>query len=160
MECSAWLARDFLARAEAEGLLDNTVVVVASDHLTMRVSAWEQLIQGERDNTFMLLGPGIPVGRESREASMVDVFPTVLEAMGFTIDWHRAGLGVSLLSGEPTLLEAYSKTEINVRMREETALQERLWEGLAPQPQPVTEEHAQVVETPTDATGERPANVQ
>lgn len=160
VECSAWLARDFLARAEAEGLLDNTVVVVASDHLTMRVSAWEQLIQGERDNTFMLLGPGIPVGRESREASMVDVFPTVLEAMGFTIDWHRAGLGVSLLSGEPTLLEAYSKTEINVRMREETALQERLWEGLAPQPQPVTEEHAQVVETPTDATGERPANVQ
>ncbi len=158
VECSAWLARDFLERAEAEGLLDNTIVVVASDHLTMRVSAWEQLIQGERDNTFILLGPDIPLGRESRLASMVDVFPTVLEAMGFTIDWHRAGLGVSLLSGEPTLLESYSKTEINVRMREETALQERLWEGLAPQPQPPTED--QVVETPTDATGERPASVQ
>lgn len=128
----------------------------------MRVSAWEQLIQGERDNTFMLLGPGIPVGRESREASMVDVFPTILEAMGFTIDWHRAGLGVSLLSDEPTLLEEYSKTEINARMREERALQERLWNGLAPEPQPAPEQEKQeqVVETPVDSTGEEPAAVQ
>ena len=162
VECSAWLARDFIERAEAEGLLDNTTVIVASDHLTMRVSVWEQLIQGERDNTFILLGPGIPTGRQSREASMVDVFPTILEAMGFTIDWHRAGLGVSLLSREPTLLEEHGMTEIHARMREETALQERLWQGLAPQlqPAPEQEEQEQIVETPKDATGERPANVQ
>ncbi|MCE8004780.1 sulfatase-like hydrolase/transferase [Billgrantia ethanolica] len=163
VECSAWLAREFLERADAEGLLDNTIVVVASDHLTMRVSAWEQLIQGERDNTFMLLGPGIPVGRESREASMVDVFPTVLEAMGFTIDWHRAGLGVSLLSGEPTLLEEHGKQYVNDRMREEIALQERLWEGLAPPRQETEEEDTpqeQIVEAPDDTTGERPADVQ
>lgn len=162
VECSAWLARDFLERADAEGLLDNTIVVIASDHLTMRVSAWEQLIQGERDNTFMLLGPGIPVGRESREASMVDVFPTVLEAMGFTIDWHRAGLGVSLLSDEPTLLEEHGKQYVNDRMREEIALQERLWEGLAPPRQENEEEtpQEQVVEAPDDTTGERPADVQ
>ncbi|EWH02804.1 hypothetical protein Q427_06555 [Halomonas sp. BC04] len=101
VECIAWLARDLLERLESEALLENTLVVLVSDHLTMRVSAWEQLIQSERDNTFMLLGPGIPVSRQAREASMVDVFPTLLEAMGFTIDWHRAGLGVSLLSDEP-----------------------------------------------------------
>ncbi|NIC05458.1 LTA synthase family protein, partial [Billgrantia bachuensis] len=162
VECSAWLARDFLAQAEAEGLLDNTVVIVASDHLTMRVSAWEQLIEGERDNTFILLGPGIPQGRQRREASMVDVFPTILEAMGFTIDWHRAGLGVSLLSDEPTLLEEHGEEFFNARMREEIALQERLWEGLAPPSQELEPEEPQeqVVETPEDATGEEPAAVQ
>ncbi|MBA2777886.1 sulfatase-like hydrolase/transferase [Billgrantia kenyensis] len=164
VECSAWLARDFLERADAEGLLDNTVVIIASDHLTMRVSEWEQLIQGERDNTFMLLGPGIPVDRQTREASMVDVFPTILEAMGFTIDWHRAGLGVSLLSDEPTLIEEHSMTAINARMREERALQERLWDGLAPEPQTAPEEEQekqdQVLENPVDATGEEPATVQ
>lgn len=158
VECSAWLVRNFLQQAEAEGLLDNTVVVIASDHLTMRVSVWEQLIEGERDNTFILLGPGLPTGRISREASMLDVFPTLLEALGFTIDWHRAGLGVSLLSEEPTLLEEYGMEAINTRMREEIALQERLWEGLAPvqqEPAPVT--HEQVVETPEDAIWEHPA---
>ena len=158
VECSAWLAREFLQRAEAEGLLDNTVIVVASDHLTMRVSVWEQLIEGERDNTFILLGPGLPTGRISREASMLDVFPTILEALGFTIDWHRAGLGVSLLSEEPTLLEEYGMEAINTRMREEIALQERLWEGLAPvQQEPAPANHEQVVETPEDAIWEHPA---
>ncbi|QTP57244.1 sulfatase-like hydrolase/transferase [Billgrantia antri] len=162
VECSTWLARDFLARAEAEGLLDDTLVVIASDHLTMRVSAWEQLIEGERDNTFILLGPGIPQGRQRREASMVDAFPTILEAMGFTIDWHRAGLGVSLLSDEPTLLEEHDAEFFNARMREEIVLQERLWEGLAPPSQAPEEEviQEQVVETPEDATGEEPAQVQ
>ena len=153
IECSAWLARDFLQRAEAEGLLDNTVVVIASDHLTMRVSVWEQLIQGERDNTFMLLGPGLPNGRIRREASMVDLFPTILEAMGFTIDWHRAGLGVSLLADEPTLVEEHGIESFNTRMREEIALQERLWEGLAPphQEAPAEESQEQIVEAPEDA---------
>ena len=158
VECSAWLLKNFLQQAEAEGLLDNTVIVVASDHLTMRVSVWEQLIEGERDNTFILLGPGLPTGRISREASMLDVFPTILEALGFTIDWHRAGLGVSLLSEEPTLLEEYGMEAINARMREEIALQERLWEGLAPvQQEPAPASHEQVVETPEDAILEHPA---
>ncbi|AMD00154.1 phosphoglycerol transferase I [Halomonas chromatireducens] len=161
VECSAWLARDLLERLDSEGLLENTLVVIASDHLTMRVSAWEQLIQSKRDNTFMLLGPGIPVDRQTREASMVDVFPTILEAMGFTIDWHRAGLGVSLLSDEPTLIEEHSMEFVNARMREENALQQRLWEGLAPQREETeAAPQEQVVETPEDATGEEPASVQ
>ncbi|MCE9662157.1 sulfatase-like hydrolase/transferase [Halomonas sp. M5N1S17] len=161
VECSAWLARDLLERLDSEALLDNTLVVIASDHLTMRVSAWEQLIQSERDNTFMLLGPGIPVGRQAREASMVDVFPTILDAMGFTIDWHRAGLGVSLLSNEPTLIEEHGMEFVNTRLREENALQQRLWEGLAPQrEEPEATPQEQVVETPEDATGEVPASVQ
>ncbi|PMR74685.1 sulfatase-like hydrolase/transferase [Billgrantia endophytica] len=157
VECSAWLARRLVERLEREGLLDNTLVVLASDHLTMRVSAWEELIHGERDNTFILLGPDIPVGRISRKAAMIDVFPTILEALGFTIDWHRAGLGVSLLSGEPTLAEEHGEDVINARMREETALQQRLWEGLTPQQQESqAEPQEQVLETPKDAIMERP----
>ena len=161
VECIAWLARDLLERLESEALLENTLVVLVSDHLTMRVSAWEQLIQSERDNTFMLLGPDIPIGRQTREASMVDVFPTLLEAMGFTIDWHRAGLGVSLLSDEPTLIEEHGMEFVNARMREENALQQRLWEGLAPQrEQPEAAPQEQVLETPEDGTGEEPASHQ
>ncbi|MGM0701821.1 MAG: sulfatase-like hydrolase/transferase [Pseudomonadota bacterium] len=160
VECSTWLARKLIERLETEGLLNNTLVVIASDHLTMRVSAWESLIESERENTFMLLGPYVPAERRHRSSSMMDVFPTVLEAMGFTIDWHRAGLGVSLLSNEPTLVEEHGLETLNARMRGETALQERLWEGLAPQRQenlPETPQE-QVVETPED-TADEPAPV-
>jgi phosphoglycerol transferase len=161
VECSAWLARDLVERLEAEGLLDNTLVVIVSDHLTMRVSVWDELIRGERDNTFILLGNDVPRGRVRRPSSTLDVFPTILEAMDFEIEDHRAGLGVSLLSPDPTLIEQHGVDYVNARMLEETALQERLWEGLVPQQQEASPLlPGQVVETPEDATGERPATVQ
>jgi phosphoglycerol transferase len=134
VECGAWLAKSLIERLQAEGLLDNTLVVIASDHLSMKVSAWEQLILGPRANTFMMLGKNIPPRRFQVEASTMDLLPTILEAMGFDIERHRAGLGVSLLSGQPTLVERHGIEMLNARMREETALHERLWQGLDVQP--------------------------
>ncbi|MBN8412822.1 MULTISPECIES: sulfatase-like hydrolase/transferase [Halomonas] len=132
VKCSGWLTRRLLEQLEDEQLLDNTLVVIASDHLTMRVSAWDQLIQTPRTNTLMMMGNALTPARISTQATTMDTLPTLLEAMGFTIDWHRAGLGVSLFSGEPTLAEQVGLEALNGYMREETALQERLWEGLAP----------------------------
>ncbi|MGQ7246260.1 sulfatase-like hydrolase/transferase [Halomonas sp. V046] len=133
VKCSTWLTRRLIERLERSGHLDNTVVMIASDHLTMRVSAWDQLIQGPRTNTLMLMGDELEPGVVSTPATTMDTLPTVLEAMGFTIDWHRAGLGVSLLTQEPPLIKRYGLEALNERMREETALQERLWQGLEPQ---------------------------
>ncbi|MGE4532419.1 sulfatase-like hydrolase/transferase [Halomonas sp.] len=157
VECSAWLAFDLIDRLEREGLLENTLVVIASDHLTMRVSAWEQLIAGERDNTFMLLGEGIEAGqRTRRQAATIDLFPTLLEAMGFTLEEGRAGLGVSLLGEAPTLVEQHGLADLAARMHEETALQQRLWEGLVPKSrrEEASESPTQVVETPEDSADE------
>ncbi|MFG6176297.1 sulfatase-like hydrolase/transferase [Halomonas sp. THAF12] len=139
VECSAWLVKQLVERLEAEGLLANTLVVIASDHLTMRVSAWEDLIAGPRANTLMLLHNDLVPRRLRREATTMDVLPTVLEAMGFRLDHHRAGLGVSLLANEPTLVERYGLEPLNARLKEETALQRRLWEGLdLPRPEPAS----------------------
>ncbi|WP_136247189.1 sulfatase-like hydrolase/transferase [Halomonas borealis] len=130
VECSAWLVKRLVERLEAEGLLANTLVVIASDHLSMRVSAWESLIAGPRANTLMLLHNDLVPRRLRREASTMDTLPTVLEAMGFGLEHHRAGLGVSLLSTEPTLVERHGLKPLNARLKEETALQRRLWQGL------------------------------
>ncbi|GGX83848.1 hypothetical protein GCM10007160_08870 [Litchfieldella qijiaojingensis] len=161
VKCSAWLARDFLNRLEAQGLLDNTLVVIASDHLTMKVSAWEQLIAGPRANTFILIGNGLAPAHIQREASTLDLYPTILEAMGFTIDQHRAGLGVSLLSTAQTLVERNGIEEINRRLREENALQVRLWDGLQPQRrEEPSASPPQITETPADeVTNDDPPTV-
>nr|WP_298250131.1 sulfatase-like hydrolase/transferase [uncultured Halomonas sp.] len=161
VECSAWLAFDLIDRLDNEGLLENTLVVIASDHLTMRVSAWEQLIAGKRDNTFMLLGEGVEAGaRTRREAATIDLFPTILEAMGFTIERHRAGLGVSLLAGKTTLVERHGLADLAARMHEETALQHRLWEGLIPEGRQQESGQAdpqQVLEAPGNAADQAPS---
>ena len=153
VECSAWLAFDLVDRLDSAGLLDNTLVAIASDHLTMRVSAWEKLINQRRDNTFLLLGDGIEAGQKTqREAATIDIFPTLLEAMGFTIADHRAGLGVSLLAEAPTLVERHGLSDLAARMHAETALQEHLWEGLVPAGRDEEDPQVpqQVVETPDD----------
>ncbi|MDC8804671.1 sulfatase-like hydrolase/transferase [Halomonas pacifica] len=163
VECTAWLTRDFLERLEARGLLDDTLVMIASDHLSMRVSAWDQLVLGERDNTFMLLGPGVEATRIERQASTLDLYPTLLEAMGYDLPQHRAGLGVSLLAPTLNLVERHGVEEINRRLTQERALQQRLWEGLAPRPRAQGDEDAasggveQVTEMPRDKpAGEMP----
>lgn len=155
VECSAWLARDLIERLEAENLLENTLVVVLSDHLTMRVSVWDQLTVLDRDNTMIMLGDRVTPQRIRREATMLDVFPTILDAMGLPLHEGRAGLGTSLLGRRPTLAENHGLNTLNARLREETALQHRLWEGLAPQRrEPEESSSAQVMETPADQAEE------
>ena len=155
VECSARQARDLVERLEQEGLLENTLVVVLSDHLTMRVSVWDQLTTLDRDNTLIMLGEDIRPQRVRRGATMLDVFPTILDAMGLILNDHRAGLGASLLGSQPTLVEIHGLEALNQRLREETALQHRLWDGLTPQRR-APEESAtdQIIETPADQADE------
>jgi phosphoglycerol transferase len=145
-----------IERLASEGLLDNTLVVVLSDHLTMRVSVWDQLTALDRDNTFIMLGDGIQPQRIRRDATMLDVFPTLLDALGFRLEDQRAGLGTSLFSDKRTLVEAHGIEVLNERLQEETALQQRLWEGISPQrlESEVPAPQEQTVETPADLADE------
>jgi arylsulfatase A-like enzyme len=98
------LARIFDALRE-EGLWDDTVVIVTSDH---GQEFFEHGAKGHKNNLFVesvrvpLLvkhaGNG-PRGHDDRLVSLVDVFPTVVELAGASseIPFH----GVSLLDAEP-----------------------------------------------------------
>ncbi|TVU92547.1 sulfatase-like hydrolase/transferase [Vreelandella titanicae] len=157
VECATWLARDLIERLRTEGLLDNTLVVILSDHLTMRVSVWDQLTALDRDNTLIMLGNGIEHQRIRRDATMLDVFPTLLDALGFPLERDRAGLGTSLFSSNRTLVEVHGIEVLNERLREETALQHRLWEGISPQRRDDPDEPSQ--QPPQEQTLETPADV-
>ncbi|MGO2242480.1 MAG: sulfatase-like hydrolase/transferase [Halomonas sp.] len=156
VQCSAWLARRFIERLEAEGLLDNTLVMVLSDHLTMRVSVWDQLTAMDRDNTLIMIGDGIEPRRIRRDATTLDIFPTLLDALGFNLPEQRAGLGTSLFSDKQTLVEIHGIEVVNQRLREETALQHRLWDGISPQRREPQEAAPleQTLETPADIADE------
>jgi phosphoglycerol transferase len=159
VECSAWLARNFVERLDAKGLLDNTVVAIVSDHLTMRVPVWDTLETLQRENTFILLGDSLEPQHISRHASTLDIFPTLLDALGYPAKNHHAGLGVSLLDDTTsTLLERHGEEAINRRLHEESALQRRLWEGLSPHQKdntpPRPKSAKQVLETHSDSADE------
>ena len=92
-----------LAALEALGLADETLVVYLSDHgdnLGTR-GLWNKstLYRESSGVPLVLAGPGIDRRQLATNASLVDIFPTVLDAFGVPPDPADAGLpGQSLLA--------------------------------------------------------------
>ena len=85
--------------------------VVLSDHLChWRIGRdADPTIAGA--NTVLFLGDGGPARVISRPGSMPDIFPTLLEWLGWADAPVSAGLGRSLLSTPPTLVEEFGKPQ-------------------------------------------------
>src|SRR5690606_39746089 len=83
----------------------------------------------ERRNLFFAFGEGIEPGAIDKEASPVDIMPTILTLLGYQLEQGRAGLGVSLLSDEPGLVERLGEDLFNEMIYGDTVLGRRLWRG-------------------------------
>lgn len=130
VECTGRLIHDLVDALEREGLLDNSIVAVVSDHLSMKNSAWRQLNEGPRTNTFFALGSGIESRRIARPSSMLDVFPTLLDLLDGPAATTKAGLGVSLLRNEPTLVERFGVDGVDFLIEADQTLGASIWSGL------------------------------
>lgn len=129
IKCTAYHITSFLKQLEDEGLLENTIVLVQSDHFVMGNEHSEELDTKKRANFFSLSGPDIQPVIIDREAAMFDIYPTILEAMGMELKNGKAGIGVSLLSKEQNLTEIYGEEKLNSMIRKDRLLGEMLWQG-------------------------------
>lgn len=128
VRCTGYHVREFIEKIRDKGLLDDTVVVVISDHLVMKTSVSNELDKHERMNYFSALGGEIVPASSYKLSAMFDVFPTLLELMGFELVDDRAGLGTSLLSKQPSLLEKFGKTDLDTMITYDRDLSDFLWE--------------------------------
>lgn len=92
----------FIQRLKSEGLYENTVLVIASDHSDFvdddpkgRVSLSKRGIEC----LFVILNSGLPGQRIEGPVGQVDIYPTLLDIMGANSYWWK-GLGHSLLRNE------------------------------------------------------------
>jgi phosphoglycerol transferase len=129
--CTSKLAEAFISKVAEAGLLKNTVVVIQSDHLAMRNEIYRQLKSKERRNTFIILKDGLSPSLSPTAATMVDTYPTILEALGYTLPDRKAGLGVSLLSGNTTLAGEVGLDRLNDAILSDYTLRDKLW-GIQP----------------------------
>ncbi len=129
VRCQGYEIHRFLDRARAAGYLDNTIVVITSDHLSMKSDVWDELNAHHRTNYVTMLGLDRPAGTTiDKEGTMIDVYPTLLEALGFRPPNHQAGLGVSLLSDRPTLTKSLGLDTLNEYITYDKTLARRLWD--------------------------------
>ncbi len=125
--CTNKLAEAFIGKVAKAGLLKNTLVVVQSDHLAMRNQIFCQLKSKERRNTFIILKDGLSPSLSATAATMVDTYPTILEALGYMLPDRKAGLGVSLLSSHTTLAGQVGLDRLNDAILSDQALRDKLW---------------------------------
>lgn len=107
-------------------------VVLMSDHLNHVTRLPKAGADYAGYNTVIFWGDA---GRQAVEiekpGSMVDVFPTLLDWLGWSAAPVAAGLGRSLLSDPPTLVEEFGVKGVDARIVGDAGLSNQLW-GPAP----------------------------
>ena len=105
---------------------DETVIVIASDHLAMRNTAFEKLEKGKRRNMFMILSPEREKSiKITKRGSTLDIGPTIMPFIGYETD---IGLGRNLLNEHISSYEIKKIHDNLISWKEEI---EKYWGELA-----------------------------
>ena len=114
VQCSSKQAADFVAWCQAQPWYADTAIVITGDHASMSKSFYIDSAakytkhKGDTNrlvyNVF-LNADAEPVQMKNRKFTTMDFFPTVLSAMGVSIEGERLGLGTNLFSDRQTLSE-------------------------------------------------------
>lgn len=135
IRCTGETLRELFGYLERTDLADSTLVAIMSDHLminrqldfTPAMNESMSKLRDERRNLFFIRGIGPQ--RNSKPAAMIDVYPTLLEALGYDLKENRANLGVSLFADGPTLVETYGLRGVNKLFLQNIRLAGYLWRG-------------------------------
>lgn len=138
--CSMQQVSGFIDYLDAEGILEDTTVVVMGDHRKMIAeggSFWEELRDREDRTIFNRVWTPDSTTFARPEIDQLSMYPTMLELAGLEIEDHRAGIGVSALAGAEDVpagtvldLSAEEYTDL-VRSRSVTFFQS-MWGERAP----------------------------
>ena len=119
LRCASFQLAKFLEWARSQPWFANTVISVMGDHAMPPLSSKANIPPDETLYwTNIILNSALPTPEKERQYSSLDMFPTLLEAMGYTIEGRSMGLGRSLYSDEPTLLEIHGSKVLDSLLRE------------------------------------------
>ena len=98
---------DFVNWLSEQDYYDDTVIVIAGDHLNMGGAYISQLDPAYQRTVFStIINSQVSYdGEKPHTYTTLDFFPTTLASMGCEIPGNRLGLGTNLFSDEPTLVE-------------------------------------------------------
>ncbi len=102
VKCSDQLISFFVQEILSSYNSDNTVIVIASDHLAMKNTATDLLDSIKRSNLLMVISPTHKPKTIYKKGTTMDIAPTVLYVMGFNAD---VGLGRNLMVEDSLLQE-------------------------------------------------------
>lgn len=117
MKCTDRLLGNFISWCQKQDFYEDTVIVITGDHprmdtsLVAGVSYYDRTVYNcfintvYSDGSINNSGNGNAISKNNRICTPMDIFPTVLSAMGYNIEGDRLGLGTNLFSSRQTLAE-------------------------------------------------------
>lgn len=124
VHCADQLASNFIEHVVNGPHAKDTVLLVVSDHLAMRNSAWSLLEKGHRRNLALVFDADHPGGLIDKPGATIDLAPTILQLLGG--DATHFGYGRSLMAQSPTLVEAHG-AEADSHLMADSAFLASLW---------------------------------
>ncbi len=118
--CSSRQVAEFVNWIQAQDFYENTTIVICGDHPTMNNEyANAQVKEGyERTMYNCFINPLAKADNyKNRSFCTLDMFPTVLAAIGCEIEGDRLGLGTNLFSKTPTLCEVMGKEQFDIELK-------------------------------------------
>ena len=113
--CTDRQVGEFVDWCREQPFWENTVLIITGDHPRMDTSLTGGMeFQERRIYNSFLNARKTPEGKTTfRTAVMMDLYPTMLSAMGYEIEGNRLGLGTDLFSGKETLAEEMGYENLN-----------------------------------------------
>lgn len=119
LRCASKQLDEFLTWAKQQPWYANTVISVMGDHTMPSLSPKAGIpVSDSLYWTNFIINSAVNTSVRERQYSSLDMFPTLLEAMGFKLEKRSAGLGRSLYSDSLTMLELYGRQTLDSLLRE------------------------------------------
>ncbi len=107
VSCADRQITSFVEWIKEQDFFEDTVVIISGDHPRMDTNLVESVDYFDRTIFNCIINSDTEVKGETtgRVFTPMDMFPTILEAIGFDVEGDRLGLGTSMFSGRQTLAE-------------------------------------------------------
>ncbi len=128
ISCTAELLADFIDYTKSKNNGRETEIIVLNDHLAMR-NTMEQELKATADtrrNLFFVQNASAPSVID-RAATPFDIFPTILDSLGYELADDQANLGRSMFQSSKNLIERYGPDDLYQLLKGNYALSKFLW---------------------------------
>lgn len=126
--CTDYLLGKLFDKLRKDPALENTLVVIASDHLAPPTVPTKPLLErGNRKNLLMIIDPHRAPAKIARRGTTLDIAPTILGYLNYGS--APMALGRDLNGNIPTLLEGFDTLDItNQRLLSwRSTMEEKFW---------------------------------
>lgn len=127
--CTAKHVDAFISYVREDPTKHDTDIVVLSDHLALRNTLADALNTSERRNLFFIDSDTNPEAID-RSTSMLDIYPTILENLGYGLENGQANLGHSMFNSRQNLLERFGVDDVERLLNGNQALSKHLWRAV------------------------------